>query len=87
MTIDSVEEENYEKLLKQKGEKEGELEKIKVTTIEQMWLRELKELEKEYNKYQTDRIGRSKGAGAKIKIKKKNIKKNINIVSQYNYVW
>ena len=75
MTIDSVEEENYDKLLKQKGEKEGELEKIKVTTIEQMWLSELKDLEKEYNKYQTDRIGRSKGVGAKIKIKKKNIKK------------
>ena len=45
MTIDSVEEENYEKLLKLKGEKDAELEKIKVTTIEQMWLGELKILE------------------------------------------
>ena len=75
MAIDSVEEENYEKLLKQKGEKESELEKIKVTTIEQMWLGELKLLEKEYVKYQTNRIGRSKGVGAKLKIKKKNTKK------------
>ena len=48
MTIDSVEEENYEKLLKLKGEKETELNKIKETTIEDMWLSELKTLEKEY---------------------------------------
>ena len=79
MTIDSVEEENYEKLLKQKGEKEAELEKIKVTTIEQMWLGELKTLEKEYSRYKNDRIVRSKGVGAKIKKKKKKKinKKNI----------
>jgi DNA topoisomerase-2 len=76
MTIDSVEEENYEKLLKQKGEKEAELEKIKVTTIEQMWLGELKTLEKEYSRYKNDRIVRSKGVGAKIK--KKKLKKKIN---------
>ena len=70
MTIDSVEEENYEKLLKLKGEKDAELEKIKVTTIEQMWLGELKILEKEYARYKNDRIVRSKGVGAKIKKKK-----------------
>ena len=40
-----------------------------------MWLGELKLLEKEYTKYQTNRVGRSKGVGAKLKIKKKNIKK------------
>ena len=78
MTIDSVEEENYEKLLKLKGEKDAELEKIKITTIEQMWLGELKVLEKEYVRYKNDRIVRAKGIGAKIKnkkIKKKNMKK------------
>ncbi len=78
MTIDSVEEENYEKLLKLKGEKEIELNKIKETTIEQMWLSELKTLEKEYARYKNDRIVRAKGIGAKIKkkkIKKKKIKK------------
>tara|TARA_B100001173_G_scaffold291047_1_gene282156 strand:- start:69 stop:1499 length:1431 start_codon:yes stop_codon:yes gene_type:complete len=73
MTIDSVEEENYEKLLKLKGEKEIELNKIKETTIEQMWLSELKTLEKEYARYKNDRIVRAKGIGAKIK--KKKIKK------------
>lgn len=73
MTIDSVEEENYEKLLKLKGEKETELNKIKETTIEDMWLSELKTLEKEYARYKNDRIVRAKGIGAKIK--KKKIKK------------
>jgi len=75
MTIDSVEEENYEKLLKLKGEKEIELNKIKETTIEQMWLSELKTLEKEYARYKNDRVVRAKGIGAKIK--KKKIKKKI----------
>jgi hypothetical protein len=74
MTMDSVEEENYEKLLKLKGEKEADLTKIKETTIEQMWLGELKTLEKEYSRYKNDRVVRSKGIGAKIKKKKKKKK-------------
>ena len=78
MTIDSVEEENYEKLLKLKAERESELEKIKITTIEDMWLEELSVLEKEYTRYKNDRVVRAKGIGAKIKkkIKKKSKKKN-----------
>ena len=49
--------------------------KIKETNIEQMWLSELKTLEKEYARYKNDRIVRAKGIGAKIK--KKKIKKKI----------
>ena len=75
MPIDSVEEENYNKLLAQKGQKEDELEKIKKKTIEQMWLEELNVLEKQYSKYKNDRIVRAKGIGAKIKKKKKQKKK------------
>ena len=75
MTIDSVEEENFQKLLKLRGEKEADLEEIKNTTIEQMWLGELKILEKEYGRYKNDRLVRSKGIGAKIKKKKKKKKK------------
>ena len=74
MTIDSVEEENFQKLLKLRGEKEADLEEIKNTTIEQMWLGELKILEKEYGRYRNDRLIRSKGIGAKIKKKKKKKK-------------
>ena len=39
-----------------------------------MWLEELELLEKEYIKYQNDRIVRSKGIGAKIKKKQKKKK-------------
>ena len=74
MPIDSVEEENYEKLLNQKGLKEKELDIIKKKSVEEMWLEELELLEKEYIKYQNDRIVRSKGIGAKIKKKQKKKK-------------
>lgn len=70
MPIDSVEEENFEKLLKQKNEKEHELEIIKKTTIEEMWMNELDILSIEYKKYQKDREVRASG-NTKKKIKKK----------------
>ena len=60
-----------------KGDREAELEKIKITTIEDMWLGELSVLEKEYTRYKNDRVVRAKGIGAKIKKKKiKKKKKN-----------
>ena len=71
MPMDSVCVENFEKLLEEKGDKESILSKIKKTTIEMMWLKELDELYKQYCKYKNDRIVRSKGIGAKIKKKKK----------------
>ena len=55
MPIDSLIEENIEKLLKEKEEKEEELEIISKRTVEEMWLIELKELKKQYHKYQNDR--------------------------------
>ena len=75
MTIDSVEEENFEKLLKLKEEKLNELELIKNTTIEQMWIKELDNLNKEYKNYQNERLERAAGIKSKIKKKKKK-KKN-----------
>jgi len=41
-----------EKMLKEHKEKQDELERIKSTTIEQMWLSELEILENEYKEYQ-----------------------------------
>ena len=76
MTIDSVEEENFEKLLKLKGEKESELELIKKTSIEEMWIKELDNLNIEYKNYQNERIERA--TGIKSKSKRKN-KKIINV--------
>jgi len=55
MPMDSVSEENVEKLLKEHGEKICELETVKSTTIQQMWLKELEALETEYDKYKKER--------------------------------
>ena len=53
--MDSVSEENVEKLVNEHEAKLDELERIKSTTIEQMWLSELDILENEYREYQKER--------------------------------
>ena len=55
MPMDSVTEENVEKLLKDKGNKEQELEQVKNTTIHKMWLNELNELREQYMEYKEER--------------------------------
>jgi DNA topoisomerase-2 len=55
MPMDSVTEENIEKLMKSKGNKELELEVIKSTTIHQMWKSELVELKEKYIAYRLER--------------------------------
>ena len=55
MPMDSVSEENVEKLLKEHKIKEAELITVKATTIQQMWLKELEILENEYVLYQRER--------------------------------
>ena len=74
MPMDSVCEENFQALLQEKGDKETELETVKETSIQKMWLRELRTLEKHYEQYKIDRANRSKGLSAKKK-KKKKVKK------------
>ena len=56
MPIDSVIEENVEKLMKEKGEKEKQLEKLKKMTIESLWSKELNKLTIAYQKYKTARV-------------------------------
>ena len=70
MPMDSVLEENVEKLLKEKGDKESELEVIKKTTIEEMWLTELDKLALEY-----ERFRKETSETHAIKKKVKNVKK------------
>ena len=65
MPMDSVTEENVEKLLQEKKNIEETLEKLKGTTIIAMWLEELKELNMHYDVYQKHRNN-----DGKIKIKK-----------------
>ena len=75
MTIDSVEEENYLKLMKEKDEKLHELSILMNTTIEELWLKELNILKKQWNKYKESRKNRVFGTtkkSKKIKIKKKS---------------
>ena len=76
MPMDSVCEENVQALLKEKGCKENELDKVKETSIQKMWLRELRKLEDEYEQYKVDRINRAMGLKDK-KVKKKKKKKKI----------
>ena len=51
MSMDSVSEENVEKLLQEFESKSKELNIIKSKSIENMWYEELEHLEKEYIKY------------------------------------
>ena len=55
MPMDSVTEENVEKLLKEKEKKETELETIRVTTINKMWITELDNLREQYVEYKEER--------------------------------
>jgi DNA topoisomerase II len=61
MRIEQVEEENMNKLLQEKDEKMKDLEILKNTTIETMWLNELTELEKIFKKYRLQRKARQMG--------------------------
>jgi DNA topoisomerase-2 len=69
MPMDAVSEENVDKLLNEYQRKQAELAEIHATTCQQMWLRELDALEKEYNIY---RLERDEAVNGEIKI---NIKK------------
>jgi DNA topoisomerase-2 len=55
MPMDSVTEENVDKLLKDKSSNEVELETIQKTTIHEMWLCELDKLSESYMEYKEDR--------------------------------
>jgi DNA topoisomerase-2 len=86
MPMDSVTEENIEKLVKNKGTKEHELETIKTTTIHQMWKSELNDLKEKYMIYQSDRSLLMNGELADKKkkhvVKKSNVKKNLLIIDE-----
>ena len=49
--MDSVSEENVKKLLNEKEKKDKELSELTSKTVEQMWVKDLEELEVEYNKF------------------------------------
>jgi DNA topoisomerase-2 len=72
MPMDSVTDENVEKIFKEKGSKEVELETVRSTTINQMWSQELDRLREEYIIYKEERQRQMTGEETK---KKKVISK------------
>ena len=82
MPMDSVSEENVEKIFKERGDKEYELEMIKSITIQQMWLSELDTLRKEYLEYKEERERLMLGEG----IKKKKVVKGGAIMKKSKLV-
>ena len=75
MPMDSVTEENVEKILKEKNDAEKDLNKLKKTTLETMWLSELETLQSEYKKYQLGRENIQNGAISSSNVKK--VKKRV----------
>ena len=75
LPMDSVSEENVQKLLKEKGQKESHHAALQSTSIEQLWLADLAELRAEYVKQEEKRISTtvsaSTGTGAKKIVKAK----------------
>jgi DNA topoisomerase II len=92
MPMDSVSEENVNKLNKEHKDKSDELERIKETTIQQMWLSELHELGKEYVHYREERtqtalgVTEKKKGGSKIVSKQGATKKVVKKSSLVNLV-
>jgi DNA topoisomerase-2 len=75
MPMDSVTEENVATIMKEKADTEAELAKLKATTLEQMWLAELDQLELKYDYYKVLRekiqAGGKAKANTKVVMKKK----------------
>jgi len=89
MPMDSVTEENVEKLFKEHGNKTVELEEIRNTPIHKMWLSELDTLSKMYLEYKEDRerLQRSESKPKKVtKVVSKGSKvfKKMNLIVEDN---
>jgi DNA topoisomerase-2 len=87
MPMDSVTEENVEKLLKEKGNKEQELNVIKITTINQMWSSELENLVEQYCEYKEARQRlmdgeETKSGKKKVVSKGKKVVKNLVVLEE-----
>ena len=84
MPMDSVTEENVEKLLKDKGKKELELETVKSKTNRKMWLEELINLKNVYLDYKLERSKNMNGEDDKPTKKKLVVKGSIKNIKKSN---
>ena len=76
MPMDSVSNENAERLMKEHEDKKKELHDVQSSTLQGMWLNELKELREAYTKYRDVRVRASMDEPS---TKKTNKKKNLVI--------
>jgi DNA topoisomerase-2 len=76
MPMDSVTEENVEKTMKEKSDLEIDLEVLIGTSLQQIWLSELRELETKYDAYKVQRERIQMGGTLEKKIVKKVVVKN-----------
>jgi DNA topoisomerase-2 len=81
LPMDSVTEENVERLNNEHADKVAELDYVKYTSTSQMWLKELDVLEKEYSKYREARENADKVVG-KVISEKKKVKKALLVTSE-----
>jgi DNA topoisomerase-2 len=80
MPMDSVSEENVDRLNIEHKDKTDELYRIKETTVQQMWLSELDNLEQEYSKYREERNqsgDKKQKQGSKLIAKAGSVKKMV----------
>jgi DNA topoisomerase-2 len=73
MPMDSVTAENVERLRKERDETIRELEVLKQTTLEQMWMRELDTLESKYVQYKKIREDLQNAVPKKPKVAPKKV--------------
>ena len=77
MPMDSVTEENVDRIVKERGDAEAELKRLQATSLETMWLTELDELQKDYAVYKKKRECIQVGSGGKKTAVKKVAKKRV----------
>lgn len=78
MPMDSVTEENVARILKEKGDKEVELEGLQKKSNENLWMDDIVELESEYKKWKEEMekvVEENKKVKGKVKITKKSVSK------------
>ena len=83
MPMDSVSEEEVEKLMKQKSEKQKEYEMIKEKTNYKIWQEELEQLKIIYQQYKESRMFTQNNEGKKIKTNKKKNKLKLKKVEEH----
>jgi hypothetical protein len=71
MPMDSVTEENVAHIMHERDDAQKELEILISTTLEQMWMKELLNLESEYTAYKKKRENIQSGEKSTVSIKKK----------------